>query len=906
MHLYTEGLPLILLAAGCLCAMPAPAQDFHFDGSISRQVLENYLARSISYTELLHDDLGRPRNDRGVDPRDSIRLILECRAKLLGRALMLWGHESNLTGFLQRAKPYADLLHQADPDIILQAAAFEIVTRDVNTIPIPAAVFTAYGQPIETRNFRYEDMLYADGRQVNHWGNGASVPDMSRLETRLWFYFLARSYIDVGIEAIHFGQVGLMDWNDPGHAGWRDMLDHVRAYAHQHARRHFLLCDAHTPTGGYVEDGKLLFDFHSFPLRIAEVAGQPHLGILKVGYADSIFKRSKGGITPSGWACVHLPYLVEFDNFGSRNPGQPSQAPFIWGWDEITWFALLPETDRNAWLRYAWQWLKDTDPDGHLEMPGSRVLRPGSPDGPRWYWANVRSDACPNGFNTEATIKALWGTDAGHALAAGSYVPFSGEKTVWHDGFDRYDYVMDEVTQTITPFRRDNDEGFGVKAPQPGQRRCIVVVPRQVAPGQPWSWQGCYWDHEPQTEVELLRRGFHIVFISPEPDRQWDAWYTYLTVQHGLSKQPAFIGMSKGGVNEYDWATANPDKVSCIYADNPAIRPEAFAKLGELAKNDVPLLNICGSLDFLLSLHTLAIEESYHRLGGRITVMIKEGAAHHPHSLRNPKPIADWIVEHTQPTQIKRPDFADDTFRKSYYYSLENSYNYLKEEDTYFTGRGPGFAECYERYDVKTPSQWGIQGMAVIVTKTIAAGQPWVFRADPIERDALVDQALLAKGFHIVIAPLTEQAGPVQEQWDATYRFLTGHGFSRQPVLEGTGTAAGEAYAWAIANPDKVACIYAENPALRSLMTKAPLLDNLAPLARAGVPILHDCGSLDPWFKTQTLAVEERYKALGGHITVIVKPGMGHYPARPLDPRPIVDFILSHPANPGSMVTEHP
>jgi len=29
---------------------------------------------------------------------------------------------------------------------------------------------------------------------------------MSRLETRMWFFFLASSYIDVGIEAIHFGR----------------------------------------------------------------------------------------------------------------------------------------------------------------------------------------------------------------------------------------------------------------------------------------------------------------------------------------------------------------------------------------------------------------------------------------------------------------------------------------------------------------------------------------------------------------------------------------------------------------------------------------------------------------------------------------------------------------------------
>jgi hypothetical protein len=234
---------------------------------------------------------------------------------------------------------------------------------------------------------------------------------MSQLETRMWFYFLTTSYIDAGIEAIHFGQVGLMDKNDSGHAGWLDLLGRVRTYARQHARRHFLICDAHTPTGGYVENGKLLFDFHSFPLRIVEVTNQPYKGVLRVGYSDSIFERSKGGLTPSGWSCEHLPYLVEFDNFGRSNPGKPSKSPFIWGWDEITWFALLPEKERNDWLRYAWKWVKETDSNGHLEMPGSRVLSPGTPDGPRWYWASTRGDACPNGFNTETAIKEIWEKD---------------------------------------------------------------------------------------------------------------------------------------------------------------------------------------------------------------------------------------------------------------------------------------------------------------------------------------------------------------------------------------------------------------------------------------------------------------------------------------------------------------
>jgi hypothetical protein len=202
-----------------------------------------------------------------------------------------------------------------------------------------------------------------------------------------------------------------------------------------------VICDAHTPTGGYVEGGKLLFDVHAFPLRIAEVAGQPFKGVLKVGYADAIFTKSKGGITPSGWSCAHLPYLVEFDNFGSSNPAKSSKDPFIWGWDEITWFALTAEAERNDWLRYAWKWLKDNDSIGHLEMPGSRVMTPGTAGGANWYWANTKSDACPNGFSTEATIRELWGTTGGVSVRPRSRV--SRERSGMTDGGGKRSRTLD-------------------------------------------------------------------------------------------------------------------------------------------------------------------------------------------------------------------------------------------------------------------------------------------------------------------------------------------------------------------------------------------------------------------------------------------------------------------------------
>ena len=185
-------------------ATPHP-RDYRFDGKISRQVLENYLSRSVSFTELLHDDLNQPRNSRGVDPHDNIRFILNTGAKFVGRALMCWGRERELGTLLYNAKLFAAELHKSDPDVVFQGAAFEIVTPGVETIAIPEYVFKDFGRPVETRNFRFDDIGYAAG--THRMGNG-KIPDMSRLEARMWFYYLCTQYVDAGIEAIHFGQVG--------------------------------------------------------------------------------------------------------------------------------------------------------------------------------------------------------------------------------------------------------------------------------------------------------------------------------------------------------------------------------------------------------------------------------------------------------------------------------------------------------------------------------------------------------------------------------------------------------------------------------------------------------------------------------------------------------------------------
>jgi pimeloyl-ACP methyl ester carboxylesterase len=467
---------------------------------------------------------------------------------------------------------------------------------------------------------------------------------------------------------------------------------------------------------------------------------------------------------------------------------------------------------------------------------------------------------------------------------------FDGIKGDWH-GFDRYDFLLDEQTLAVKP------ADGKLQGHMSGQRRCIVVAPKTAARGCPWSWRGCYWDHEPQAEIELLRRGFHIAYIaadaSTRPDKKWDAWYAFLTQEHGLSKKPAFIGMSRGGEFAFTWATAHPDKVACIYADNPGGNREVFMGLEALAAADVPLLEVCGSIDPILGKFALPIESIYRQFGGRVTMIIKDGAGHHPHSLRDPQPIADFIEQSVQEVASPPPACIGGRPRKTSFYSVANVYREIAGERNRVTCRGPCFTQCYDRYSFDLA---GVEGsINVIVPKTAAPGKPWVYRAGFADWDAAVDLALLARGFHIVTGPVGYNSdGPQRSHWDAVYRHLTSHGFSTRAVMEGAGGAAGEVYAWAIANPDKVSCIYAENPILRCTMSKQPPLDNLAALAKAGIPLLDVCGSDDPWLATQTRVAEQRYKELGGQIMVIVKESQGHYPLAPKDLKPVVDFIMKN------------
>jgi len=244
---------------------------------------------------------------------------------------------------------------------------------------------------------------------------------------------------------------------------------------------------------------------------------------------------------------------------------------------------------------------------------------------------------------------------------------FPGKKSNWK-GYTRYD------------FRHDG-------------RKCIVVVPKKSAKHHPWIWRARFFGHEPQVDLALLEKGYYLAYMnvanmfgSPTAVQHWNKFYKLLTETYHFNSRPALEGMSRGGLIIYNWAIANPTKVACIYGDNPVCdfkswpagkvkgkyhapswkaclkaynfknekealqyRGNPIDNLTPLAREVVPILHVCGMADTVVppAENTNIIEKRYKRLAGKIKVIRKPGMNHHPHCLKEPKPIVDFILKNT-------------------------------------------------------------------------------------------------------------------------------------------------------------------------------------------------------------------------------------------------------------------
>jgi len=232
--------------------------------------------------------------------------------------------------------------------------------------------------------------------------------------------------------------------------------------------------------------------------------------------------------------------------------------------------------------------------------------------------------------------------------------------------------------------------------------------------------------------------------------------------------------------------------------------------------------------------------------------------------------------------------------------------------------------------------EFDVDGMraTVVVPAKPLPGRPWLWRGEFFGAFAEADVALVKEGWHLVALSAPDLFGSPKAvaKWEKLYAVLTKeHGLHPKPGLIGLSRGGLYCMNWAAAHPEQTLAVYLDNavcdfkswpggkllnlgtgkgsePEWKKLLAaydfksdaeaiayKLNPVDNLAPLAKAKIPLLLVYGDSDtvvPHVENSE-RVYDRYKKLGGPVDRVVKPGQDHHPHGLKDVAPVVKFFQS-------------
>jgi lysophospholipase L1-like esterase len=266
--------------------------------------------------------------------------------------------------------------------------------------------------------------------------------------------------------------------------------------------------------------------------------------------------------------------------------------------------------------------------------------------------------------------------------------------------------AVEEVNQL--PGKKSDFHGFERYEVPTAKGTISVVCPKKAAPGKPWLWRSMFWGKarvvKPLVagDLQLLEQGYHVVKAPgdvsghPKGNESIDAAYDLLTQTCGFSKTLSMASMSRETLALFRWASENPEKVDSIYVDNgvcnvhswPAGKlvsgshsngagnakswkllkkiygfssdEEALAAkvspidlLEPLARAGVPILMRCGTKDSTVPYEEngAIMKERFRNLGGDIQIIFEE-KDHHPHGLKDPAPVIEFIKKNTNAGEV--------------------------------------------------------------------------------------------------------------------------------------------------------------------------------------------------------------------------------------------------------------
>ena len=204
---------------------------------------------------------------------------------------------------------------------------------------------------------------------------------------------------------------------------------------------------------------------------------------------------------------------------------------------------------------------------------------------------------------------------------------------------------------------------------------CKLVKPN-CKPNGKWVLKTEYFSAFPQTEAELLRRGWHIAYQAnktrwamPDDVERKARFVRFVTETFGLEERCSTVGMSCGGLYATMLAAAHPELVDVLYIDAPVLnllscpcgmgtaqsglyegffaatgltrsqmlswRDHPIDKMHILLQNDIPIVMVAGGADATVPYaeNGAVLEKYYTENGGRLKVWLKPLQDHHPHGL---------------------------------------------------------------------------------------------------------------------------------------------------------------------------------------------------------------------------------------------------------------------------------
>ncbi len=241
------------------------------------------------------------------------------------------------------------------------------------------------------------------------------------------------------------------------------------------------------------------------------------------------------------------------------------------------------------------------------------------------------------------------------------------EKALWN-GFERLDFKFEDHDATL-------------------------VFPEGEKCGK-WLLKTEFFDAFPYLVIEMLKCGWCVAFVRNDflwgLDEDLDRkarLVDFLSKEFSLYNKCVPVGMSCGGLIAARFTIKHPECVSCLYLDAPVLNflsyPAGFGdatnapekefikfqeqtginlnqllsyrehpidKVDVLLENNIPIMLVAGGADKVVPYHEngAVLEKQYKEKGGCIKVIIKPDCDHHPHSLEDSTPSAEFILAHAE------------------------------------------------------------------------------------------------------------------------------------------------------------------------------------------------------------------------------------------------------------------